>query len=465
MTRCRRRRRRPAPAALGVLAAVLAVLLVAVLGAAPPVAARGSQAGGQGDVVGALDATGAYVEEGSGADPDEVAEVVAAIADAGDRWGLVALAAPPPAGSTIHAEELLGELRSRGSPIDTVVVLAGGPSPEVGVMSLVHDNSALDRGIDRAADRLRSHPAAGFAALYAATTGKDLRGLPGDLGDAGTIGTGRPSGLLVTGGIVVLLAGGALFLMWRANRSSRTRLARQIEASRREIAEQVSAVADSILALDDRVRIAEPDVRQRFAEVNRTYAEVREQVGAATTLPQLEALQDRMDDARWEVAAIEAILDGRPEPERPPEGPAACFFDPTHGAGTEQVELRSAMGTGTVGVCRNCAALLAKGEQPPTRMVEVGGRKVPAAAAPRAAGGEGLDLGRVLSSLVIGGVLMGGFGGRRRRGPWIGGFGGPMGGFGGGIGRGGFGRGGFGGFGGGRAGRSLGGGGRAGRGL
>lgn len=455
-----------APALRAVLALLVAVG-AAVLGPAAGVEALGRQAGGPDDVVDSLDRTGTYVEDGSGADPDEVAEVAAAIADEGDRWGLVALATPPASGATIHAEQLLGDLRARGSTVDTVAVFVGGSSPEIGVMSLVHDDSALNRGIDRAADRLLAQPAAGLAALYSATTGKELDELTGDLGDAGAIGTGRPNSALVVGGAILLLAAGAFFLMWRANRSSRERLARQIEASRREIEAQLSAVADAILALDDRVTIAEEGLRRRFAEVNGTYAAVREQLGSATTLPELEALEDRMDDARWEVAAIEAVLDGRPEPERPADRPAACFFDPTHGAGTEQAELRTPAGSRVVGVCRSCDAQLARGEQPPVRTVEVGGRQVPAATAPRAAGGAGLDLGRVLQSIMIGGVIFGGWGGggRRRRGPWSGGFGGPMGGFGGGIGRGGFGGFGGGGFGGGRAGRGLGGGGRAGRGL
>jgi len=457
-----------------VLAALVlgaSVLVVSVPASAAVGAPRASaQASDTESILRSLDQTGAYTEDGSGADPDQVQDVARAIADAGDRWGLVALAGEAPGGSTIYSEQLLMQLRSAGSPIDTVVVLeqrADGPA--IGIRSFVHDERTLDRAIDRAADRLREDPAAGFAAYYSAVTDTSLKGLDGALGEAGSVGSGRVSGVLVIGGIVLLLVVGSLFLMWRSTKASKERLARQIQVSRDEIRAHVSAVADAILALDDRVTISTPEVKARFAAVNQTYAEVREQVEVATTIPQLEALEDRIDDARWEVAAIEAVLDGRPEPERPEDQPAACFFDPTHGAGTESVEVTSPAGQRRVGVCRNCADLLALGEEPPVRTVEVNGRQVPAATAPRGAGGVGMDLGDLLQGLVIGGVLTGGFGGgrRRRRGPWGGGYGGiGRGGWGGGFG-GGFGGGGFGGggFGGGGAGRGLGGGGRAGRGL
>lgn len=458
---------------LVVLALVLGAVVLSVSPAAsawPGVPFAAAQEGVDvEEIVRSLDQTGAYTEAGSGADPAQVQQVARAIADAGDRWGLVALEGDAPSGSTIFSEQLLTQLRSQGSPIDTVVVLeqrADGPA--VGIRSATHDRGALDRAIDRAAEYLREDPAAGFAAYYSAVTNTSLQGLDGELGRAGSIGSGQVNGLLLIGGVVLLLVVGSFFLMWRSTKASKERLARQIQVSRDEIRAQVSAVADAILALDDRVTISTPEVQQRFAAVNQTYAEVREQVEVATTIPQLEALEDRIDDARWEVAAIEAVLDGRPEPQRPEDQPGACFFDPTHGAGTERAEVQSPAGTRTVAVCRNCEALLEQGQQPELRTVEVNGRQVPAATAPRGAGGEGLDLGDLLQGLVVGGVLMGGFGGghRRRRGPWGGGYGGiGRGGWGGGFG--GFGGGGFGGggFGGGSAGRGLGGGGRAGRGL
>jgi hypothetical protein len=419
------------------------------------------------DIASSLDRTGSHVDPGAPVDAQRVATVAEEIARQGDRWGLVVLDAPPDGGATVAADLLLDDLSRRGSQVDTVVVLVfDGAARDVGTVSEVHGDATLSRGLDRAVDELRRDPARGFAAMYSAVTGSRLAGLPEDMRDAADIGTGAPSGALLVGGLMVGLVGGALFLMWRGQVTARRRLADRLETSRDEIRSQLSAVADSILALDDRVTLAGPEIRERFASVNQTYSEVRERVDGATIPVELEALEDRMDDARWEVASIEALLDGRPEPQRPLDQPGACFFDPTHGAGTERVQLQTALGERPVGVCRTCAEALARGEQPPTRTIDVGGRSVPAAAAPRSAGGGGLDLGDVLQ-LVVGGVVLGGFGRGRRRSHWGGGYGGFGGGFGGGLGGVGGGRGAAGrGLGGGRgmAGRGFGGGrGRAGR--
>jgi hypothetical protein len=421
------------------------------------------------DVAVRLDREGSHVEPGSAGDPRAVGLVAREISRQGDRWGLVVLAAAPPGGATVRADVLLDELGRLGSRVDTVVVLAmDGSGRDLGVASNVHTDQTLDRAIDPAADELRGDPARGFAAYYSAVTGNRLSGLPGGLGDAGSgsaPGVAAPGATALLPVLIVALIGAALLLSWRGRVAGRRAQERQIEVSRSEIGEQVSAVADAIVALDDRVALSDEPVRARFATVSQIYTEVREQLVTATDPVRLGSLEDRIDAARWELAAIEAILDGRPEPQRPADRPAACFFDPTHGAGTELVELRTTSGPRPVGVCRDCLARLEAGEQPVARTIEVGGRHVPAAAAPRAAGGSGLDLGNVLG-MVVGGVVLGGLGGRRRRrSPWggglggLGGFGGPVGG----VGHRGVPRG-FGGRG--IAGRGLGGGrGRAGRGL
>lgn len=445
----RRRLRPTAPAR--VLLLVGAALAVHAVLLAPSASSAGRQ--DQGDTVVAvareLDRSGAYVESGAGAERAEVQAVARDIADRGRRWGLVVLASEPDEGATIHAERLLDELEDSGSAVSTVVVVVYDDAlRSIGATSATYSSEQLSDAIDRAESALRSGPAEGLAAYHEA------------LVDPPASRSGGGRGWMVVGGIILALVVGAFLLMWRTNRAGRERLARQVEVSRAEIRAQLSAVADAILALDDRVTLAAPELRERFADANRTYAEVLEQVDAAATLPELESLSDRIDDARWEIAAVEALLDGEPEPERPADAPAACFFDPTHGAGVEQVDLETPAGTRSVGVCHACAAALASGRQPTPRTVEVDGERVPSASAPRSAGGAGLDLGDVLQQIVIGGVLMGGFGGRGRYPRGRGTVGGA-------ISRGGFG----GGFGGGRssrsggrgsAGRSFGGGGRSG---
>jgi hypothetical protein len=88
-----------------------------------------------------------------------------------------------------------------------------------------------------------------------------------------------------------------------------------------------------------------------------------------------------------------------PETEKPP----ACFFDPTHGAGTEEAELKTAAGSQKVWVCAADAEKLRRGEAPTPRTIPMGPGQVPAPQAPRSHGGMGLDWLDVFS-VIVGGM-------------------------------------------------------------
>ena len=88
--------------------------------------------------------------------------------------------------------------------------------------------------------------------------------------------------------------------------------------------------------------------------------------------------------------------------------PEHCFFDPTHGAGVEEAELKTPAGVRKVMVCRADAEKLRRGEAPVPRDLPMGPQRVPAPQAPRSAGGSGLDWLDVFS------VIVGGMGERRR---------------------------------------------------
>jgi hypothetical protein len=84
------------------------------------------------------------------------------------------------------------------------------------------------------------------------------------------------------------------------------------------------------------------------------------------------------------------VHEGRALPP-PPDSEQACFFDPTHGAGTDHATIETSAGRREVRVCSYCATKLRSGQTPQPRMIEVGGRRVPAAKAPRSHGGGGYD--------------------------------------------------------------------------
>lgn len=217
---------------------------------------------------------------------------------------------------------------------------------------------------------------------------------------------GGPGGINA-GAVVVGLglagAGGLAVASYRRRRKLEQKGVDRVGEARGELERQVGLVANDILELNTKVQLADSDqVTDWYRRASATYAAVEEEVPTAASLAELEGLADRLDDARWELEACEASLNGDVIPERPADHPAACFFDPTHRAGVEEVELDTKAGNKTVGVCRDCAKRLRAGTPPQPSSINVGGRAVPAPQAPRASGGGGLDWMDVFSVIVDG---------------------------------------------------------------
>ena len=276
------------------------------------------------------------------------------------------------------------------------------------------------------------------------------------LEDGGSGGGGSGGGFGGTLLLVGLFVVGIPLLLTIVSRGRRPRAPtpeqaqNAVDEARGELERQVAGMADAILELSDRVQVSDdPDAEARFAEANATYLAVSQELPGLTTVAELEAAADRLDRARWHIEATRAVLEGRPPPPEPVDGPSSCFFDPTHGAGVERAEVKTGGQTRSVLVCQVCADLLAKGQAPSPRTIVVGGQEVPAASAPRSYGGGGMGVFDVFSVLTGGGMASGHWGGyygpgSRRRGwfgggygygrrSWGGGFGGFGGGFGGGI--------------------------------
>jgi len=198
---------------------------------------------------------------------------------------------------------------------------------------------------------------------------------------------------------MVLLVGGLVAVGITTTVSAvRTRLAfrrereRGLAEARDEVRGQLSAMAQAILSLADRMALHDDaEAARRYAEATEAYTAAQDAIERATTRPRLEAVSDDLDHARWLLDAVEAWLDGRSVPAVEPTSNRACFFDPTHGAGTDEAALETPAGRRTVRLCNYCAQQLQRGRLPQPRMIAIGGQSVPAARAPRSHGGGGMD--------------------------------------------------------------------------
>lgn len=377
---------------------VLLLLAVGLLTASPALAQSAD------DVAAQIADTGVYVDRSLPADPDDVGDVVAEARNRGVRLNVVLLEDDPLGGATTFADALLDRLGE-----GTIVVLSAN---QEGAASTEFSQSELERALD-AGFEADAGDVGYVEAFVAALVGEPVSvtttvpaSTPGSGGgsDSGGGGGGFWVFLLVVGGLVALV----WFLIRRSKRNEATSQARLVDEARTEIKKQLDALANTILAINDQVALS--DTREDnayFEAAGVTYNEALESFEDATDLKALEALSDRLDEARWQLDAALALAEGRPVPDKPkPEDRPVCFFDPTHPTATEEAVLDTPAGKRTVRVCRQDADKLRRGEQPAPRMIEVGGRRIPAPMAPKSYGGGGLDLGS-LFSILVGGMSAG----------------------------------------------------------
>lgn len=364
------------------------------------------------EIVDALELRGYYVEDGL----DVPIDAMESLVDRYPEIGFVALDGTPSAGADGMADRLLDLATSR----DTIVVLT---ADEAGAASAVHPDAVLDGAFDAAFDGSGDTYERDFQQVAEALAGSPTGTTRAEEGSRGGFGLGWLLVIAVVVGVSWLAAGTA--------RRDKAAFGRRLADSRAEIQDQMARLANAILAFSDRVDAdTSPEAVTHFRTATATYEEAERRLATAANGVELERLADDLDEARWELAAAEAVLEGREVPPRPEDDhPKPCFFDPTHGAGVEVAELQTPAGTKRVLVCRADAEKLRRGERPEPRTIDVAGRSVPAPQAPRSAGGGGLDWLEGFS------ILVGGMGDalpyrwgrpRRRRGGFPGGFGGPI---------------------------------------
>ncbi len=327
-----------------------------------------------------------YVEEGVDASIDDMEQLVATHPDV----HFVGLANETLDGADALAADLLAAVEN-----GTVIVVT---PTEAGAASSEHDDASLASALEAASDQAGESDVEYFEVFAEA--------LP-DFAPPPPVEPNEPSGGFPVV-MVVVVVGVIAFIgvtVWRGNRRRSETAAAQLEAARVEIRQQMDVIANRILEMGDDPRVADhAEAMTQFRQGSATFQSAEARLAAATTLAQFEDLSDDLDRARWELETAAALAAGRPLPAQPEtEKPPACFFDPTHGAGTEEADLKTAAGSQKVWVCAADAEKLRRGEAPAPRTIPIGPGQVPAPQAPRSHGGMGLDWLDVFS-VIVGGM-------------------------------------------------------------
>ncbi len=334
------------------------------------------------EVTAEVEAQGFYVEPG--AEDVDVEELQDTLEDTSARVLPVILADEPAGGERAFAEEVLGGLTENGS------VLVISPSA-IQVVSGEADEGQVDQALNAAAEEVDfdTADAGEIAVAFASAFDEIVRESGGPVPDGGAGSGLRTGAQLLVGGLGV--AGALTFVGWRRReRREREQSERLVAEAREEVRGQISVLAEQILQLTDRVELAgNAEASGLFSDATAAYPEAQQELERLRSPQELERVSDELDHARWQLESVAALLDGREPPARPEREPA-CFFDPTHGAGTEEATIDTAAGERPVQVCDACAAKLAAGEAPEPRMIAVGGQQIPAPMAPRPYGGGGL---------------------------------------------------------------------------
>ena len=355
-------------------------------------------------VVDAVDQDGFYAEPGADVDAD----LLAAALDGIDEVVVVVLADDDPDGAEFAANQVRDSSRSAGAA--TVLVITPGEvaASQSDRYTDAEIGDALDATLDTfdaggtTTDAVRAftgslrlnpapQPTAGSTSDTAAAAGD------GD-GDGG----GGAGGFLIFLLIVAAVIGGLFW--WAKRRATKVDIA-EIDRAKAEIRQQLEKVAHDIVEHEHTIDLSEnSQAIDHYREASATYQRVAEEVEETQNLLDLAEMNDDVDLARWQLEAALALAEGRDVPAKPePEKPAACFFDPTHKPGTELATIKTSAGDKEVRVCQACADKLEKGQRPEPRMIDVGGKRVPAAKAPKSHGGLGMG-GLSIFEIILGGL-------------------------------------------------------------
>jgi hypothetical protein len=279
-------------------------------------------------VVSELEANGYYIEPGSGASEQVVSDAVFEGRADGGRLYLVLLSTEPPGGAPTFSDSILDRLGSgyvlTVAP-ETVGYAGDGTSWTSDEMDQAIDAS-LDGGSDDEVVEL----------FISELTGAGVVPTPG--GEEPADGGGGFGWIWL-----VVIAGGALLIFSGMRNSSRKRTAMassELEKVRSMARAKLAEVANDIIEMEHEVELSgNPEVKSHYQSASATYTEVLARTEKDPSPAEMLEIVGDLDVAIWELDVAEALLDGKPAPEKPkPPEPKPPASQPPEPAPQETVE-------------------------------------------------------------------------------------------------------------------------------
>ena len=183
--------------------------------------------------------------------------------------------------------------------------------------------------------------------------------------------------------LVLLVLGAVLWALSSSRRSvgpgapSRREVsAADLDASRRAAEEDVTRFGEELQRLDLDVQMAGVDeaMLQDWQRALDSYESAKRSLELVQAPEDVRHVTTALEDGRYAVACVRARRDGKPLPVRRPP----CFFNPSHGPSTTDVEWAPPGGQQRrIPVCGADADRLAQGAEPDIRTVPQGAGRVP----------------------------------------------------------------------------------------
>ena len=184
--------------------------------------------------------------------------------------------------------------------------------------------------------------------------------------------------------LLLLLIGAIFWIISSASRRSvgagaparRGISAADLDASRRAAEEDVTRFGEELQRLDLDVQMAGVDeaMLQDWQRALDSYESAKRSLEMVKTPEDVRHVTTALEDGRYAVACVRARRDGQPLPVRRPP----CFFNPSHGPSTTDVDWSPPGGQPRrIPVCGADADRLAQGAEPDIRTVPQGAGRVP----------------------------------------------------------------------------------------
>jgi hypothetical protein len=258
------------------------------------------------EVVPELEANGYYIEPGSGASEEVVSDAVFEGRSDGGRLYLVVLSEEPGGGATTFSDSVLDRLGS--GYVVTVAPETVGFAGDSTSWTADEMNAALDASLEGGSDD------AVVELFIAELTGAVVAPSPGGE-EPDQEGGGW-------GWVWLVVIGGGLLLIFSAMRNSsrkRSELATsELEKVRAMARAKLAEIANDIIEMEHEVELSDnSEVKAHYQSASATYTEVLARIEKSPAASEMVDIVRDLDIAIWELDAAEALLDGKPVPEKP----------------------------------------------------------------------------------------------------------------------------------------------------